>query len=271
LTELGSLEKEEPYTNNVGFSERADVPIEPRLSEQWFLKYPSVEKSRACVEQAEVGLAVPSEPRRGGDTAPYQKMRFHPQRWAKVYDHWMENIKDWCISRQLWWGHRIPVWHKRINIKPGDDEELMCWGWAGFLDGWWEKKKPTDPLLFVRAFRVSDGKEVDPKKESLLPVTQANAGEYDFFACTDSDEKGKDFEVYGFTQDPDVLDTWFSSWLWPFATMGWPEQTPTLKAFYPTTDLVTGPDIIFFWVARMIMAGYEFMGELPFQNVYFTG
>src|SRR5208282_690851 len=115
------------------------------------------------------------------------------------------------------------------------------------------------------------GKEVDPKKESLLPVTQANAGEYDFFACTDSDEKGKDFEVYGFTQDPDVLDTWFSSWLWPFATMGWPEQTPTLKAFYPTTDLVTGPDIIFFWVARMIMAGYEFMGDLPFRNVYFTG
>jgi valyl-tRNA synthetase len=181
LTELGALEKEEPYTNNVGYSERADVPIEPRLSEQWFLKYPSLEKSRACVADGE--------------------MKFHPDRWAKVYDHWMGNIQDWCISRQLWWGHRVPVWYR------GD--ERYC------------------------------GLEAP--------------------------------EGSGWTQDPDVLDTWFSSWLWPFATMGWPEQTPTLKKFYPTTDLVTGPDIIFFWVARMIMAGYEFMGELPFKNVYFTG
>ena len=269
------LEKEEPYTNNVGFSERADVPIEPRLSEQWFLKYPSVEKARACVESEERSAehcSAQTDAENSRSNAPRSdKMRFHPQRWAKVYDHWMGGIQDWCISRQLWWGHRIPVWHKRINIKPGDDEELMCWGWEGFLNGWWDKKKSSDPFMFVRAFRVSDGREVDPKREKLLPVTSANAGEYDFFACTDSDEKGKDFEVYGFTQDPDVLDTWFSSWLWPFATMGWPEQTDTLKKFYPTTDLVTGPDIIFFWVARMIMAGYEFMNDLPFRNVYFTG
>ena len=189
LVELGLSVKEEPYTNNVGFSERADVPIEPRLSEQWFLKYPSVEKSRACVANG--------------------AMKFHPDRWAKVYDHWLGGIQDWCISRQLWWGHRVPVWYR--------GEEIYCG-----LD--------------------------------------APAGE-------------------GWTQDPDVLDTWFSSWLWPFATMGWPEHTDTLKKFYPTTDLVTGPDIIFFWVARMIMAGYEYMGEakfgvpdaLPFKNVYFTG
>jgi valyl-tRNA synthetase len=128
-------------------------------------------------------------------------MQFHPQRWAKVYDHWLTNIQDWCISRQLWWGHQIPVWYR--------GSEVYC------------------------------GLEA-PKGE-------------------------------GWTQDPDVLDTWFSSWLWPFATMGWPENTETLKKFYPTTDLVTGPDIIFFWVARMIMAGYEYMGDLPFQNVYFTG
>ena len=119
LTELGALEKEEPYTNNVGFSERADVPIEPRLSEQWFLKYPSVEKSRACVEQE--GSATPGRARVPGCrdhgarrcTAALPKMRFHPQRWAKVYDHWMGGIQDWCISRQLWWGHRIPVWYRR--------------------------------------------------------------------------------------------------------------------------------------------------------------
>jgi valyl-tRNA synthetase len=162
LEEIGSLVKEEPYQNNLGYSERADVPIESRLSEQWFLKY---------------------------------------DRWAKVYDHWMTGLQDWCISRQVWWGHRIPVWYR--------GEQTYC-------------------------------------------GTEAPQGE-------------------GWEQDPDVLDTWFSSWLWPFATMGWPEKTSTLKAFYPTTDLVTGPDIIFFWVARMIMAGFEWMGELPFKNVYFTG
>ncbi|MCE9518920.1 MAG: class I tRNA ligase family protein, partial [Verrucomicrobia bacterium] len=181
LTEIGSMVKEEPYQNNVGYSERADVPIEHRLSEQWFLKYPSTQPSQEVVAK--------------GD------MRFFPDRWAKVYDHWMGGLQDWCISRQLWWGHRVPVWNR------GD--EVYC--------------------------------GIEPPA-------------------------GEDWE-----QDPDVLDTWFSSWLWPFATMGWPNETADLKAFYPTTDLVTGPDIIFFWVARMIMAGYEYMGELPFKNVYFTG
>ncbi len=176
LGELGVLEKEEPYQNNVGFSERADVPIEPRLSEQWFLKYPSVAKAKKIAETGE--------------------LKFYPERWQKVYDHWLANIQDWCISRQLWWGHRIPVWYK--------DGETRC--------------------------------QVDSPGQ-------------------------------GWAQDPDVLDTWFSSWLWPFATM----DEPTLRKFYPTTVLVSGPDILFFWVARMVMAGLEYTGQKPFADIYLTG
>lgn len=184
LTEQKFLLKTEDYLHNVGYSERSHVPIEPYLSEQWFLRYPQVPRSTDAVATGEI--------------------KFFPERWAKTYTHWMTNIKDWCISRQLWWGHRIPVWyHKRSG-------EIYC--------------------------------EIDPPKDAE-----------------------------NWEQDPDVLDTWASSWLWPFATMGWPEKTPTLQKFYPTSALVTGPDIIFFWVARMIMAGYEYMGAKPFGHVYFTG
>jgi valyl-tRNA synthetase len=243
LRDLGVLEKEEPHQNNVGYSERAGVPIEHRLSEQWFLKYPSVEKARACVADG--------------------AMKFFPERWAKVYDHWLGGIQDWCISRQLWWGHRIPVWKKQIANKNFVNLGLGE-GFAKSIE------RHTKSLSEDGAARWSDGL-TSTGYLAIIDVRDLGDGGCEVSIATISPPDIEHLERSGFVQDPDVLDTWFSSWLWPFATMGWPEKTATLAKFYPTTDLVTGPDIIFFWVARMIMAGFEWMGELPFRNVYFTG
>ena len=309
LRELGALVKEEPYQNNVGYSERTDVPIEPRLSEQWFLKYPSVEQARACVtldaaltdakasagfQTAEAGIlsGSSSAPGEGADrigksaaarcgdessagmpktagwkpALPFpsasgahpETMRFYPERWAKVYDHWMGNLQDWCISRQLWWGHRVPVWGMEPELI---SEDLIDRDMPGVVEGTsappLEEEEPTVSTDQDGNITCSRWRRVD--------------GDLVHEVATTSPDEIRDLEAKGYRQDPDVLDTWFSSWLWPFATMGWPEKTDALAKFYPTTDLVTGPDIIFFWVARMIMAGFEFVGEMPFRNVYFTG
>ncbi|HWV98873.1 MAG TPA: valine--tRNA ligase [Candidatus Acidoferrum sp.] len=238
LTEQGLLLKTEDYVHNIGYSQRSHVPIEPYLSEQWFLKYPSVEASSKAVEEG--------------------KIRFYPDRWTKTYSHWMHNIRDWCISRQLWWGHRVPVWTRFISE---DDKSSV-----GF-------RELTRRLTEAGSYNQSKTERAFSGDGSQRTVvhSEEQSGGWLFFAATESQKEAKWLADEGFKQDPDVLDTWFSSWLWPFATMGWPEKTDDLKKFYPTTDLVTGPDIIFFWVARMIMAGHEFMGELPFRNVYFTG
>jgi valyl-tRNA synthetase len=321
LRELGVLVKEEPYQNNVGYSERAQVPIEPRLSEQWFLKYPSVEPARACVSGRvgvpPAGLGVSPKrssdvgegdakvrsgrmPDPAGETPTLPEMRFHPERWAKTYDHWMGGIQDWCISRQLWWGHRIPVWYRHAmdsaasgsgGAGNGDDSEKNEFGKASY------GQNPPSDTVGVPAEAVGEGRQAvgappdpvggppDPVGgprhlvgKTIDPIRETTEGAR--ARGTGTVEQTDGVEVYcgldapegeGWYQDSDVLDTWFSSWLWPFATMGWPEETETLKKFYPTDDLVTGPDIIFFWVARMIMAGFEWRGELPFKNVYFTG
>ncbi len=185
----GYLKKTEPYRHAVGTCYRCDTDIEPYLSDQWFVRM------KPLAEKALVAAAEGSP-------------RFHPARWEKVYLHWLENIRDWCISRQLWWGHRIPVWY--------------C----------------------------------DSGHQVVSAVDPERCGE-----CGST----------VLTQDENVLDTWFSSWLWPLSILGWPDSTPDLEYFYPTSVLVTGPDIIFFWVARMVMAGLEFDGRAPFADVHLTG
>ncbi len=189
LEDLGLLKGEEPRITPIPHCYRCDTVVEPYLSDQWFVKMEPLAKP--AIE------AVRS-----------RKIKFHPKQWEDTYFHWMENIKDWCISRQIWWGHRIPVW--------------TC----------------------------ENGHTIVSRE---TPTTCPDCGNENL------------------TQDPDVLDTWFSSWLWPFSTLGWPDESEDLKAFFPTDALATGPDIIFFWVARMIMAGLEFRGDIPFTDVYFNG
>jgi valyl-tRNA synthetase len=198
LAEAKLLTKEEPHENSVGFSQRSEVPIEPRLSEQWFLRYPKTKEALDVVRD--------------------HLIRFFPQHWEKVYAQWLENIQDWCISRQIWWGHRIPAWY-RVTISR------------------------------------------DPQGARPFPVLETRV---------QLESPGTDWQ-----QDPDTLDTWFSSWLWAYETM----DEETRRKFYPTAVLVTAADIIFFWVARMIIAGLEFMpgkskrleDNIPFRDVFLTG
>jgi valyl-tRNA synthetase len=191
LSELSLLEKEEKYHISVPRGERSNVVIEPKLSHQWYVKTSEM-------------AARANEAVNNGD------IKFHPQNWDKTYFNWMDNIQDWCISRQIWWGHRIPAWYdSEGNVYVGHNEEE------------------------IRTQYDLDTRELK--------------------------------------QDDDVLDTWFSSSLWPFASMGWPHETDDFKKHFPTSLLVTGFDIIFFWVARMMMMSLEFTDQIPFKDVYVTG
>ena len=192
LKTLGFLDKVEPHQNRVGVSYRSKATIEPYLSKQWFIKMEPFKQKLI-------------------DAIKLEKIHLHPKSWEKTYFHWIENLRDWCISRQLWWGHRIPVWtHKK------DPKRMIC------FDG-----------------------------EGLPPEVLKEPGSWE--------------------QDEDVLDTWFSSALWPFSALGWPNQTKELKTFYPTSTLLTGHDILFFWVARMIMMGEYVMEKLPFKHIALQG
>ena len=200
LQEAGLMEKIEDYDNKIGCSERTGVPIEPKLSMQWFLKM-----------QHFADLALPP--------VMNDEIKFYPTKYKNTYRHWLENIKDWCISRQLWWGHRIPAYY----LPEGG---------------------------YVVAESIEEAVKLAQEKSGNANLTAADL-----------------------RQDEDALDTWFSSWLWPISLFDgiMNPDNEEFNYYYPTSDLVTGPDIIFFWVARMIMAGYEFTGKMPFKNVYFTG
>jgi valyl-tRNA synthetase len=200
LEAAGNLVKIEDYNNKVGYSERTDVPIEPKLSAQWFLKMGDITKPAL-------------------DAVESDEIRFYPAKFKNLYRHWMENIKDWCISRQLWWGHRIPVYY--------------------LADG---------------SFVVADC------EEKALEIAREKSG-------------NNNLSISDLRQDEDVLDTWASSWLWPISVFDGinDPDNKEINYYYPTNDLVTAPEIIFFWVARMVISGYEYRGNFPFKNVYFTG
>ena len=202
LNDAGLMEKVEDYNNKVGYSERTNVPIEPKLSTQWFL---------SMKHFADISL----------DPVMTDEVQFYPAKYKNTYRHWLENIKDWCISRQLWWGHRIPAYY----------------------------------------FTTAEG------KRDFVVARSAEE------ALAEAQKKNAALTAAGLEQDEDCLDTWFSSWLWPISVFDGVNNPDNeeVKYYYPTSDLVTGPDIIFFWVARMIMAGYEYKGDMPFKNVYFTG
>jgi valyl-tRNA synthetase len=226
LKEKGLLEKVEPHQLSAGHCYRCHTIIEPYLSKQWFVKMKPL--ARRALEVVKKG-----------------KIKFYPKRWTKVYLNWMENLQDWCISRQIWWGHRLPVYYCR-NCQAGKSEIR-------------NPKSETNPNFQIPNSKQNAGIIVARIKPDKCPI------------CGSTD-------IY---QDEDVLDTWFSSWLWPFATFYWPFEThdtihntqykKDLEYFYPTSVLVTAPEIIFFWVARMIMAGMEFMKDIPFKDVYIHG
>ncbi len=247
----GLLNKIEANVHAVPHGDRSGVPIEPWLTEQWYLNVkPMAEMAMEAVRSG--------------------KTKLHPPEREKVFFHWMENVEPWCVSRQLWWGHQIPAWYgppladdpigkERIFVEPSEGDAKRS------AEALYQKpvqfySSPTDPdyQQALGRYTAVEG-----------PTADTGAAREAYLAQLPEAERWAD--VVPLCRDPEVLDTWFSSALWPFSTLGWPEDTQELKKFYPNNTLVTAADILFFWVARMMMMGLEFMGETPFADVFLHG
>jgi len=270
--EHGLLEDTKPYRHSVGHSYRSHVPVEPYLSDQWYVRVTDDRLRGAALramapEQVEGALptTVASLPARGGDG----ELRFFPPRYARTFQQWHEGIRDWCISRQLWWGHQIPVWSRTVRVDPqGTDLPAAA---ASAIDA---AVGAHDAGLSIRASRISDGESISMRGDVTAALRAAGPGEYALHACARVDAQGTALEAHGFVRDPDVLDTWFSSALWPMSTLGWPDpgtfgMSGLLDTWNPSAVLSTAREIITLWVSRMVMMNrYLLGGRVPFRHVF---